>query len=226
MDNFIGNNINALRFHKGLNQEDFAAIAHVSQTSVSAWETDCSIPRSKAIDHILNAYPELTADDILSEERGFARRVLENPLGKPINEDPDFVEVPLYGSIAAGTPLEMIPADETHALPYAIHQKHPHAFFLKVCGESMNRVIPNGSYALVDPDMTDIRDGKIYAVSVDNATATIKRVRLHEQSIELEPDSNNSSFISHTFDRASSTRRKLHILGQVVWYTIPYGFKL
>lgn len=47
-------------------------------------------------------------------------------------------------------------------------------FFLKVEGESMNRTLPNESYALIDPTLKEIHEGKVYAVSVDNSAATIK----------------------------------------------------
>ena len=61
-----------------------------------------------------------------------------------------FFDCNLYGSIAAGTPIEMIEVNETHPIPTEIHDRFPNAFLLKVSGESMNRVIPNGCYVLVD----------------------------------------------------------------------------
>lgn len=63
----------------------------------------------------------------------------------------DFVEVPLYGSIAAGTPIEMIEVDETHPVPAKVMDKYPDAFLLKVKGRSMDKVLPDGCYALIDP---------------------------------------------------------------------------
>ena len=78
------------------------------------------------------------------------------------NDDKDtaFVEVPLYGSIAAGTPIEMIENDETFVIPSIMHERYPNAFLLKVNGESMNRKIPNGSYALIDPTK-EVINGKV-----------------------------------------------------------------
>ncbi len=39
-----------------------------------------------------------------------------------------FVDVPLYGSIAAGMPLEMIEVEDTHAIPLEVQRNFPDAF--------------------------------------------------------------------------------------------------
>lgn len=44
MENYIGDNIHAIRGNFGLSQEQLAAIAEVSQTSVSAWECGPDYP--------------------------------------------------------------------------------------------------------------------------------------------------------------------------------------
>ena len=44
MENYIGDNIHAIRGNFGLSQEQLAAIAEVSQTSVSAWGMRADYP--------------------------------------------------------------------------------------------------------------------------------------------------------------------------------------
>ena len=68
-----------------------------------------------------------------------------------LTEVSDMVPVPLLGSIAAGTPIEMINIDETYDIPAYMHDRYPQAFLLKVVGDSMNRVLPKGCYALINP---------------------------------------------------------------------------
>ena len=111
-----------------------------------------------------------------------------------------FIEVPLYGSIAAGTPIEMLPTDDMHPIPVIVRDKYPDAFLLKVRGESMNRVLPNGCYALIDPAKTVERDGKPYAVCVNGYDATIKRVRKLANGYELAPDSNDPTYRAQVYD--------------------------
>ena len=70
-----------------------------------------------------------------------------------------FVEVPLLGHIAAGVPIEMDVVEDHILAPREIRRRHPNAFFLTVDGESMNNVLPNGCYALVDPEKKSPRRG-------------------------------------------------------------------
>ncbi len=62
------------------------------------------------------------------------------------------------------------------------------AFCLKINGTSLNRIAPNGSFILVDPDDASLRDGLYYVVSVDGET-TAKKYRDTDGPIRLEPDS-------------------------------------
>ena len=79
MRNFIGDNINALRINKGCSQAKFAKISGVSQSSISAWERGESVPQSHHVQAIIDAFPDLTPDDILSEELGYAKRLILSP---------------------------------------------------------------------------------------------------------------------------------------------------
>ncbi len=219
MQNFIGDNIRALRINKGLSQTEFAKIAGVSQSAISAWERGESTPHAQNVQSIIEAIPELVPDDIMSEELGYAKKILL----QANTRRESVVDIPLFGSIAAGEPLEMLANDELYPLPSSIYHKHPKAFYLKVEGESMNRVLPNESYALIDPALRELHEGNVYAVSVDNCTATIKRIHILDDGIALMPDSFDPTFKPAVFNNSSKTAHTLRILGQVVWYTVPYG---
>ena len=43
-----------------------------------------------------------------------------------------YIEVPLFGSIAAGTPIEMIPVEDEFPIPSVLKAQHPRAFLLKL----------------------------------------------------------------------------------------------
>lgn len=105
MENYIGDNIHAIRGNFGLLQEQLAAIAEVSQTSVSAWECGQTIPRFSNAVKIVESLPSLTMDDVYSQVLGYARRVLQQAHPE---SGSSFGFVPLYGSIAAGAPIEML----------------------------------------------------------------------------------------------------------------------
>lgn len=221
MNNFIGDNINAIRIHYGLSQEELAEATGVSQTTVSAWECGQSTPRKANALKIMAAIPGITFDDIMSEDRGYARRATVNGDGSASGSS--WVETPLYGSIAAGTPIEMMPVEETFVIPLPLQERYPNAFLLRVRGESMNRVIPNGSYALVDPT-SEVVNGKAYAVAVNGYDATIKRVHTLANGIELQPDSTDPTMRPMVFDYADPDAETVTVIGRVVWYVLPFDY--
>lgn len=142
------------------------------------------------------------------------------------NIDDYFVYVPLFGRIAAGEPLYMDKVDDHVLTPMELAKKYPHAFFLTVDGESMNRVLPNGCFALVNPDEKELLDNVAYAVCVNGYDATIKRVRRLENGIELIPDSMDPTFHTKVYDHTISGTESITIIGRVVWYTVPFDFEI
>jgi repressor LexA len=136
-----------------------------------------------------------------------------------------YVEVPLYGSISAGTPIEMIETSESFVIPNALNEKYPNAFLLKVKGESMNKKIPNGSYALIDP-IKEVINGKVYAVCVNGFEATIKRVRQLNNGFELIPDSTDPTYKAAVYDYGEPGTEEITVLGRVVWYCIPFDYEI
>lgn len=138
-----------------------------------------------------------------------------------------FVEVPLLGRIAAGVPIEMDLVETTVLCPAEIRRRHPNAFFLTVDGESMNNVLPNGCYALVDPEKkSPVVDGTAYAVCVNGYDATIKRIKQLENGVELIPDSKDPTFHAQVYDKTVEGTESITIIGEVVWYSIPFDFKI
>lgn len=142
------------------------------------------------------------------------------------SDESGYEEIPLYGSIAAGVPMEMVKVCETFPIPRKMVSMYPGAFLLKVVGESMNRVLPNGCYALVDPYGGEPVDGRAYAVCVNGYDATVKRVHPLEHGIELDPDSTDPTFHPMVYDATAEDTETVTIIGEVVWYTVPFDFEI
>ena len=136
------------------------------------------------------------------------------------------IEIPLYGSIAAGEPIEMISNYDTYPVPEDVHDRYPKAFLLKVAGESMNKLLPNGCYALIDPCDTVERPLKPYAVCVNGFDATIKRVKPLSNGYELIPESTDPTFRAQIYDYGEPDTDPVTIIGRVVWYMVPYDFEI
>ena len=217
-DNAIGNNIRAVRVDAGLTQVEFAERLQVSQTTVSSWETGNSQPRRSNLFILLSEFPELTLEDINSEKNGFARRSLRR------SGDSRSEYAPLLGRVAAGAPRDAFPVEEYVPVPHSLHERYPNAFYLRVSGESMNRVLPNGCLALVVPE-SEVVDGHVYVFGTGSGDFAVKRVSVGEKLITLSPDSYLSGYETIKFLRGGE-RPLPRVIGRVVWFTMPEGFRL
>lgn len=211
MSNFIGNNVNAIRIHYGFSQERFAEVIGTSQTTVSAWECGESTPRKSNVDKMLSALPDLQFDDVMSEERGFARKVN----GMRAN---GFSPVPLHGRVAAGVPIEMLEVDEMREAPTRYVDDDPQAFMVRVVGDSMNHYIHDGEFALVSPKYTEPNPRDMFLITVNGDDATIKHVNQLANGIELVPDSYDPTYRPKVYDFNEPETPKIKILGKVVWW--------
>jgi repressor LexA len=121
---------------------------------------------------------------------------------------------PVYGTISAGLPnwaeecLDgTLPID---TVLFNITNPEEY-FFLKVNGESMNKVIKNGAYALIHKQ-DSIENGEVAVVLVDNLEATLKKFTRQNELIILEPMSTDSSFTTQVYTKKTDIK----ILGKYV----------
>ncbi len=191
----------------------FAKKIGVSRAAVTNWTSG------------INA-PDIETIAIISKEYGVPlSEMLEGTAGTSLKaENGRWVDVPLYGSIAAGTPIEMMEVEDTFPVPARMHDAHPEAFLLKVEGESMNRILPNGCYALVDPCETVEENGAPYAVCVNGYDATIKRVRKLNNGFELVPDSTDPTYPVQTYNYNEPGTETITVIGRVVYYVLPFDW--
>ena len=107
--------------------------------------------------------------------------------GAPASADAEAVQLPLYGRIAAGTPIEALRDQSTTVgVPAAILAKGDH-YALEVAGDSMvDAGILDGDTVIVQRCDT-AENGSIVVALVDDSEATLKRLRRRGASIALEP---------------------------------------
>lgn len=115
----------------------------------------------------------------------------------------NFYMCPVYGQISAGMPnwaeecIEgRLPIDPN--LMGIIDPEE--CYFLRVNGESMNKVIANGAYALIRK--TDwVENGEIAVVLVNGYDATLKKFTQHGDVVVLEPMSNDPTIQTQVYDK-------------------------
>lgn len=201
----------------GLTQEQVSQITGIPLGTLRRWEQGVNEPDIQAIIMLADLYGT-TTDTILGSRHAEAIEGI-----KPLI-DSRMVDIPLLGNVAAGIPIEMIEVDSTYPISMRKHEEYPDAFLLEVKGESMNRILPNGSYALVDPCKTVDYDGKPYAVCVNGNAATIKRVNKLNNGFELVPDSTDPTFKTELFDYGVEGTDEITVIGRVVYYVLPFDW--
>lgn len=121
--------------------------------------------------------------------------------------------VPIIGMSSAGNWREAIhlPSGQM-PIPPNIASKD--AFAVEVRGDSMDLLIPDGGYVVVDPAKTELFNGKSYLLQNDEGETTVKAYR--SDPARFEPMSTNPE---HTPIVIGEQRFK--VLGRVVWRGAP-----
>jgi repressor LexA len=108
--------------------------------------------------------------------------------GAPVAPDTAAADLPLYGRIAAGTPIEALrDQSATVAVPGSLLARGSEHYALEVAGDSMvDAGIFDGDTIIIQRcDTAD--NGAIVVALVDNEEVTLKRLRRRGASIALEP---------------------------------------
>lgn len=200
---YFGDKILKARKAAGLTQRQLADKINVSNTSISNWEQNLSRPDPDTIQHLcwaLNVQPNyfFAVDDAPS----FPSGILPMPSTRGI---------PLLGSIACGEPIL---AEENIEDYVKIPMDVAGDFALRCKGDSMiNARIFDGDIVYIRQQDT-VENGEIAAVLIDNE-ATLKRVRLYEDHVSLEPENPQYRPIVLWGEEMNTVR----ILGKAVAFT-------
>lgn len=194
-------------------QGEFASTIGLTQQNYWKYENGKQGLKSDLIERICKTYG-VTAEWLLCFDGEVQQR----------DPSPDFMETPVYGHIAAGTPIEMMEIDKTHPVPTAVINMHPDSFLLEIDGESMNRILPNGCYALIEPCNEVTMNGKPYAVCVNGYDATVKRVELLNNGFKLVPDSTDPTYAPKIFNYNEPGTDLITVIGRVVYYVLPFDW--
>jgi repressor LexA len=108
--------------------------------------------------------------------------------GAPAPTEAEAVQLPLYGRIAAGTPIEAL-RDTTSSvgIPVSMLQGNAEHYALEVAGDSMiDAGVFDGDTVVIQRCDT-AENGSIVVALVDDIEVTLKRLRRKGASIALEP---------------------------------------
>ena len=143
------------------------------------------------------------------EERGFIRKlankaraieIIQNnknvsPTNEAINK---IIEIPLYGKIAAGTPIEAISNASSYIpTPTNMVNKGEH-YALEISGESMIGSGINDKDIAIIKRTTIANNGQIVVALIDKTEATLKKFKKTSSKIVLSPS--NDLYQAQSYD--------------------------
>lgn len=214
-----GANIRALREKFGLTQDQLAEKLGVTRESVHRWETDKMTVRDRHVSRLIELFG-VEPEDIKSEKYGLAAQLsgrVRLPDGAmPVVASSATVPLLTIGRVHAGAMTDEEEVAHRVEVPASVCENHPRAFALEVEGDCMDRVIPEGSHVLVDPDR-EPGNGSIAVVETEAYRAVMRRWYRGSSTLMLTADS-HAEQEDMVFGPEDGPVR---VIGTVVWWQAP-----
>ena len=209
----VGDRIRQVRQEQDVTQQELADYIGVSKQAVYKYENNIvtNIPTDK-VDAIAKRLKVSPAYLMGWEEQPEPKKPTIPPGFEPM---PKMKKVPLIGSIACGEPITAIQNREGEI---DAPENMQCDFALRCKGDSMiGAGIHDGDavYIRIQPE---VENGQIAAVRIGD-DATLKRVYLHKDYIELRPENPDYESII----RRREEMNDVHIEGRAVGYTHWFG---
>lgn len=192
MDIFV-TQLRKAMFLRGMKQVELSKATGLTDSQISSWYNGRYRPNAEAMTKIAAALG-VTTDYLLGKE--------EIPIAKLTL--PQFHDVPVLGSVAAGTPI----IAQEDIIGTVMTDKN--VFALKVKGDSMSPRIMDGDIVLVR-QQDAAEDGDLVIAEIDGE-ATCKVLKRSHGSVMLVPF--NAAFAPFVF--SGQEAEDLRILGKVV----------
>ena len=155
----------------------------------------CKLSSKSVVSYNLNILEE---NGYQERKKGMARSITST---KEIEKNNEIVIVPIVSNISAGSPLELFSSDEIFYnqkdnfesinLSKSMLKNYNNIVALKISGDSMKGdLIMDGDIIILDCNnisTNDIKSGDIVAARVDEDYATLKRMFINKNKIELRP---------------------------------------
>ena len=200
MKNKFSDVFKKLRIKNKYTQEDIANKFDMAKTGISYWENGKSEPSLEVIEKLAELF-NVSIDYLLgNSDTENDYRIMHNRTN-------------VIGVVPAGVPLEAI-EDIIGEIEYPSRFEDKEVFALQIKGDSMNKVLPDGSIGLFEK--TDVlENGQIGAILVNGYDATVKKFYRLTDSYVLEPLSFNPDYQPIVIKDGTDP---VSIVGKLLWY--------
>lgn len=193
------NRIKELRLSKAIKQVDFAKMLGVSQATVSGWESEKYQPDRDTLIKMAS-YFDVSVDYLIGN----------SPIKK---EKKKGVQVPVLGDVRAGYPMEAVENIIDYEEIDEDMARRGEFFALRIKGDSMEPRFVEGDVVIVRKQQT-ADSGDIVVALVNGDSATIKKLKRHQNGITLVPS--NSAYEPMYYSNEEIMELPVNILGKVV----------
>lgn len=210
----ISERIKQLRKQNKWTQQDLANRLHVGKTTVSNYETGHSDPNIDMINQLSKIF-EVSIGNLMGEPNDTVEM-----LGQAVTMN-KYPYIDDY--VSAGSPVNIegmkdVPNIYVPDELLGSYAGSKRLFFLKVNGESMNKIIPNGStIGVISYDsINDIKNGDIVVYSTEDHSFAVKYFYKEKNKLIFKPSSTYHYYYDLVFDINDNIR----IIGKVVIYSV------
>ena len=205
MAEFLNKNIKHLRTIKGLSQQGLADKIGIDRSTISRIENneiETTIDNAIKIADILN----VSINDLLNKDLRFDN-------AEPIDIDDDVIQIPVYGTIKAGIPIE----SQTDIIDYVEIPKSwmkggKQFYGLKISGDSMFPKYQENDIVIFEQNNdTSLFNGKDCAIMINGTESTFKKLLVNEQGIVLQ--AYNPAYDIMMFSKEEVANKPIKVVG-------------
>ncbi|MFT8878892.1 MAG: XRE family transcriptional regulator [Oenococcus sp.] len=199
-------------------QAEIARRLSVSPATITSWlngRNDVNSVKIIEIASVFHKKPQWFFDNNAYSESGL----------ETIKVIPETINIPVYGQIVAGYPngydndrLGYLPVPKKFIDEYG----KENLLVLKVVGNSMNKLIPDGNMAVIHKT-SDFENGDVMAVIIDGDKATLKHLFKYPRFLRFEPDSYDPEQkpFQYTHEQIENDDPGVIVIGKYLYSTSP-----
>lgn len=185
-------------------QTELAQSLNINRSVVSSWLLGTRFPRMNTVEEIASHFGVQKSDLLEKKNYNISDSLFQYPF------IPDAVAAGIPCTIEGRKELPTIGISDAIMGKYAGNK---HILIMRVNGESMNNVIPSGSFIAVktDIEVKNLKDGDLVVFGKEHEYS-LKRFYDANDRIIFKPDSSDPRFTDHVYNKNDS----VFIVGRVV----------